>query len=187
MTLFFRIASRCSSNAFQRGRLGEQALCLTTLRCNDSFVVPRQCYATNTSHDNQATTKILYDGECAICMLEISVLKRFKRKNLQYVDISLPDYNPSSFNGITYEQAMKEMHVIQGDNIFVKADAIRKMYDSVGLSWLSNFTRLPLVESICDKLYVKFAKYRLKRAIQHCDTSKCSIKLKTLKEEIEGR
>ena len=84
---------------------------------------------------------------------------------------------------MTYEDAMKEMHVIENDKIYLKADAIRKMYDSVGLRWLSNFTRLPVIAPICDKLYVKFAEYRLNRALKNCDTSRCSIKVKSLKQE----
>merc|ERR1712227_490236 len=87
------------------------------------------------------------------------------------------------YDGVTYEDAMKEMHVIEGDKVYLKADAIRKMYDSVGLKWLSNFTRLPIIAPICDKLYVKFAEYRLNRALKHCDTSRCSTKLKALKLE----
>ena len=131
-------------------------------------------------------TKILYDGECSICRVEINLLQKFASKeHLEYVDITSPNYDPSLYNGVTYEDAMKEMHVIENDKIYLKADAIRKMYDSVGLRWLSNFTRLPVIAPICDKLYIKFAEYRLNRALKNCDTSRCSIKLKSLKQEQE--
>lgn len=187
MALLLRTAQQCRFYNHQR-KVCQEALSLMTYPNRNSPVVFRNAYTTEAGHNDKAITKILYDGECAICMMEISVLKRFnKRNNLHFVDITLPDYKPSLYNGITYEQAMKEMHVVQGKQVFIKADAIRKMYDSVGLSWLSNFTRLPVIAPFCDKLYVLFAKYRLKRALKHCDTSKCSIKLKALKEEIEGR
>ena len=136
--------------------------------------------------EKQNKTKILYDGECSICRVEINLLRKFARKeHLEYVDITSPSYDPSLYNGVTYEDAMKEMHVIDNDKVYLKADAIRKMYDSVGLKWLSNFTRLPVIAPICDKLYIKFAAYRLNRALKNCDTSRCSIKLKALKDEQE--
>lgn len=135
-------------------------------------------------NDDQSKTKILYDGECSICRVEINLLQKFaKKEHLEYVDITSPDYDPKLYNGVTYEDAMKEMHVIENDKIYLKADAIRKMYDSVGLKWLSNFTRLPVIARICDKLYVKFAEYRLNRALKNCDTSRCSTKLKSLKQD----
>ena len=110
-------------------------------------------------------------------------MKFAKKEHLEYVDITSPNYDPKLYNGVTYEEAMKEMHVIENDKIYLKADAIRKMYDSVGLKWLSNFTRLPVIAPICDKLYVKFAEYRLNRALKNCDTSRCSTKLKSLKQD----
>jgi len=141
-------------------------------------------YSTQSGSEDLKKTKILYDGECSICRVEINLLRKFaKKEHLEYVDITCPSYDPILYNGVTYEDAMKEMHVIEGGKVYLKADAIRKMYDSVGLKWLSNFTRLPIIAPICDKLYVKFAEYRLNRALKHCDTSRCSTKLKALKSE----
>ncbi|ESO85233.1 hypothetical protein LOTGIDRAFT_69227, partial [Lottia gigantea] len=105
---------------------------------------------------------ILYDGECSICQVEISLLKRLpSRQYVDYVDITKADYKPELYHGVTYEQAMKEMHVISNDKVYVKADAIRKMYEVVGLKWLADFSRRPTIAPYCDKLYIKFAKYRL--------------------------
>ena len=143
-------------------------------------------YSSKIDNKGTKTTKILYDGECSICRVEISILRRFaKKENLEYVDITSPNYDPNLYNGITYEQAMKEMHVINDNTVYLKADAIRKMYDSVGLNWISNISRLPIISPFCDKLYVKFAEYRLQRALKNCDSSKCSIKLKALRDSIE--
>ena len=141
-------------------------------------------HSTAFENENHKKTKILYDGECSICRVEINLLRKFARKeNLEYIDITSPNYDPILFNGVTYEDAMKEMHVIEDGKVYLKADAIRKMYDSVGLKWVSNFTRLPIIAPMCDKIYVKFAEYRLARALKSCDTSRCSTKLKTLKYE----
>ena len=145
-------------------------------------------YSTKVQIEQKKGTKILYDGECSICMAEISILRRFfKTKGLEYVDITSPTYDPNLYNGITYEDAMKEMHVIADDKVYLKADAIRKMYDSVGLNWLSSFSRLPVIAPMCDKLYLTFSVYRLQRALKNCDIDRCSIKLKLLKESIDNK
>ncbi|XP_050414673.2 uncharacterized protein LOC126828737 [Patella vulgata] len=134
------------------------------------------------------STKILYDGECKICLAEISILRRLpSKKTLEFVDITKEEYKPELYNGITYEDAMKEMHVIANEKVYVKADAIRKMYDEVGLTWLANFTRLPKIAPYWDKLYVKFAQYRLERALKNCDTGSCSVKLKALKGSLHDK
>ena len=44
-------------------------------------------------NDNQSKTKILYDGECSICRVEINLLQKFaKKEHLEYVGISLRWY-----------------------------------------------------------------------------------------------
>jgi len=166
---------------------GQQNLRFIQLSSSSHFKVNIANKHSNTvENENHKKTKILYDGECSICKIEINILRKFaKKEHLEYIDITSPNYDPVLYNGVTYEDAMKEMHVIEDGKVYLRADAIRKMYDSVGLKWLSNFTRLPIIAPICDKLYVKFAEYRLKRALKHCDTSRCSVKLKSLKYEQE--
>lgn len=51
--------------------------------------------------------KMLYDGDCPLCMREVNMLrKRDKAQNkICFVDIASQDYNPASNAGISYEQA----------------------------------------------------------------------------------
>ncbi len=62
---------------------------------------------------------MLYDGECPICVKEISLLQ-FLQKNradkVYFVDISLPEYDGSKYEGVSYEMAMEEMTVIDEKN-----------------------------------------------------------------------
>lgn len=62
---------------------------------------------------------MLYDGECPICVKEISFLQFLQRNGadkVDFVDISLPEYDGSKYEGISYEMAMEEMTVIDEKN-----------------------------------------------------------------------
>ncbi len=61
--------------------------------------------------------KVLYDGDCPLCMQEMKVVRYLndKRRTLDLVNIASPDYKPEDNNGISYETAMGVMHVIGPD------------------------------------------------------------------------
>lgn len=65
--------------------------------------------------------QVLYDGLCPICVTEIRFLKflqRSKPVKVEFIDISLPDYEGAKYKGISYEMAMEEMHVIdEGEQV----------------------------------------------------------------------
>ncbi|XP_070191537.1 uncharacterized protein [Littorina saxatilis] len=133
------------------------------------------------------SAKVLYDGECNICVHEIRVLRVIaKEKPVDFVDINTPDFTSEAFRGVTYEMAMKEMHVIGADGrVHVQGDAIREMYRSCGLGWLATATQLPGVKEVCDKMYIKFAEYRLEKALDRCDSgTSCSVKLTHLRDKL---
>ena len=52
--------------------------------------------------------KMLYDGDCPLCMREVNMLrKRDKDQNkIGFVDISAQDYSPEANAGISYEQVI---------------------------------------------------------------------------------
>ncbi|XP_005098995.1 uncharacterized protein At5g50100, chloroplastic [Aplysia californica] len=136
--------------------------------------------------DLTGVTKVLYDGECRLCEIEISALKRFSNGKgaVLFTDITQPEYDPQGNGGVTYERAMKEMHVIAPDGqVLTQGDAIRQMYRACGLGWVAKATELPGIRSVCDRLYVHFAEYRLNKALDRCDGNSCSIKLQHLREK----
>lgn len=59
---------------------------------------------------------MLYDGECPICVKEISFLQKNTADKVDFVDISLPEYDGSKYEGVSYEMAMEEMTVIDEKN-----------------------------------------------------------------------
>ena len=52
--------------------------------------------------------KMLYDGDCPLCMREVNMLrKRDKDKNrINFVDIASQDYNPADNADISYKQVL---------------------------------------------------------------------------------
>ena len=55
---------------------------------------------------NEWDIKMLYDGDCPLCMREVNMLrKRDKDQNkIGFVDISSPGYSAKDNAGISYEQ-----------------------------------------------------------------------------------
>ncbi|KAL8558203.1 hypothetical protein ACOMHN_036292 [Nucella lapillus] len=131
--------------------------------------------------------QVLYDGECNICMHEIRLLKRITGgRPVDFVDITTPQFSEDKFGGVTYEMAMKEMTVIGTDGkVHVQADAVREMYRACGFGWLATLTWLPGLETAFNTLYMQFAAYRLKAALDRCDSGvSCSVKLKHLRDKL---
>lgn len=59
--------------------------------------------------------QVLYDGLCPVCVTEIRFLKFLQRNqpgSVEFVDISLPGYDEAKYEGVSYQRAMEEMHVI---------------------------------------------------------------------------
>ncbi|XP_061758918.1 uncharacterized protein LOC133554433 isoform X2 [Nerophis ophidion] len=113
---------------------------------------------------------------------EIQVLK-FLQKNkpdkVDFVDISLPGYDGSKYNGVSYEAAMEEMHVIDENNeVHRGVPAFAVMYAAVGLDFLGRLMMLSPVRPLMDKAYAVFARNRLKWTGrgEECTTRRCEKK-----------
>ncbi|KAL9239579.1 hypothetical protein vseg_013888 [Gypsophila vaccaria] len=109
--------------------------------------------------------KMLYDGDCPLCMKEVNMLQeRNKKYNgaIKFVDISSEDYSPEDNQGLDYTTAMGRIHAILSDGTVVKdVEAFRKLYEAVGLGWIYAITKYEPVASIADAVYGVWAKYRL--------------------------
>ncbi|KAK9747952.1 hypothetical protein RND81_02G025900 [Saponaria officinalis] len=109
--------------------------------------------------------KMLYDGDCPLCMREVNMLQeRNKKYNgaIKFVDISSDDYSPEDNQGLDYMTAMGRIHAVLSDGTVVKdVEAFRKLYEAVGLGWIYAITKYEPVASIADAVYGVWAKYRL--------------------------
>jgi len=129
-----------------------------------------------------AAVKVLYDGLCPICVTEIRFLEFLQKKrsaNVDFIDISLPEYDEKKYQNISYEEAMKEMTVItEQDEVLRGVPAFSVMYGAVGLGLIGRFMMWPPVRPFMDQSYQVFARNRLKWTGrgEECNTQRCEKK-----------
>ncbi len=107
---------------------------------------------------------LLYDGGCPLCLREVKFLKRRDRDgNLAFVDIDQDLYDPAQWEGITYKQAMTNIHAIRANGEVLKDVAVfREAYRHVGLGWIYAPTQWPLIGRLIDQIYALWAAQRLR-------------------------
>ena len=122
----------------------------------------------------------LYDGACPLCLRETNFLKtKDSKKVINFVDISV-DYIPQNYKGISYKEAMANLHGILGNGeIIFGVDVLAYSYELVGLGWIYFPTKLPILSNFIRFLYKYWAKYRLKLTgrdnLEKICESKCKI------------
>lgn len=107
---------------------------------------------------------ILIDGACHLCAREARLLTRLDagRNRLLIRDISASDFDPSALN-LSHEQVMGRMHGILCDGtVITGVEVFRSAYAAVGKGWLLSWTALPILRPITDRLYLLFARHRLR-------------------------
>ncbi|MCS6783230.1 MAG: DUF393 domain-containing protein [Gloeomargarita sp. SKYBB_i_bin120] len=108
--------------------------------------------------------KLLYDGDCPLCLREVEFLRRRDRGRglVAFVDIAAPDYDPQAHGGIDFATAMSRIHAILPDGTVLRDMAVfRQVYEVLGLGWVYRWTGWPLVKPLVDRLYAWWAKHRL--------------------------
>ncbi|EEF28096.1 uncharacterized protein At5g50100, chloroplastic [Ricinus communis] len=108
--------------------------------------------------------KMLYDGDCPLCMREVNMLRERNKSydTIKFVDISSKDYSPEENQGLDYTTVMGRIHAILSDGTIVTdVEAFRRLYEQVGLGWVYAITKYEPIGSIADVVYSFWAKYRL--------------------------
>ncbi|GBG73750.1 hypothetical protein CBR_g17090 [Chara braunii] len=108
--------------------------------------------------------KMLYDGECRLCMREVNMLQERDEQfgRIEFVDISRDDYKAEDHGGVDFETAMGRIHVVLRDGTVVKdVEAFRRLYDAVGLGWVYALSRYEPFASLLDVAYGIWARFRL--------------------------
>lgn len=108
--------------------------------------------------------KLLYDGECPLCVREVNFLtKRNAGRGLvAFVDIAADDYTPLLHGGVDYETAMGRIHAVLPDGTLVQnVEVFRRVYETLGMGWVYAATKLPIVGAIANFLYGIWADLRL--------------------------
>ncbi|KAL6175612.1 hypothetical protein ACLB2K_052251 [Fragaria x ananassa] len=108
--------------------------------------------------------KMLYDGDCPLCMREVNMLRERNKSygTIKFVDISSEDYSPEDNLGLDYKTVMGNIHAILSDGTVVTdVEAFRKLYEQVGLGWVYAITKYEPIGTIAGAVYSVWAKYRL--------------------------
>ncbi|CAN1179804.1 Uncharacterized protein At5g50100, chloroplastic [Linum perenne] len=108
--------------------------------------------------------KMLYDGDCPLCMREVDMLRERNKSygTIKFVDISSDDYSPEENQGLDYETAMGRIHAVMADGTVVTdVEAFRRLYEQVGLGWVYAITKYEPIGKVADAVYGFWAKYRL--------------------------
>jgi len=109
--------------------------------------------------------KLLYDGDCPLCLREVNFLKQRDggRGRVAFVDIARDDYQPEAHGGIDYETAMGRIHAVLPDGSVVKnVEVFRRVYAVLGMGWIYAATGWPLIGPLVDWLYERWADRRLR-------------------------
>lgn len=125
---------------------------------------PSENSSTSTESASTWKIKLLYDGECPLCVREVNFLRRRDagRGLVAFVDIAAENYSPEANGGVDFETAMKRIHAVLPDGSLVRdVEVFRRIYDVLGIGWIYAVTKLPLVGTIADFLYALWADRRL--------------------------
>ena len=109
--------------------------------------------------------KLLYDGECPLCLREVNFLQKRDagRGKVAFVDIAADDYNPEENAGIDFETAMGRIHGILPDGTVIKnVEVFRRVYEALGMGWVYAITKLPILGAIANFIYGIWADLRLR-------------------------
>jgi len=108
--------------------------------------------------------KLLYDGQCPLCLREVNFLQKRDagRGLVAFVDIADPDYSPEANGGVDFETAMGRIHaVLPNGSVIKNVEVFRRVYEILGMGWIYAVTKLPVIGAIADKLYEIWADWRL--------------------------
>ncbi|MDX2116436.1 MAG: DUF393 domain-containing protein [Planctomycetota bacterium] len=111
-----------------------------------------------------APLRILLDGACPVCRREGDLLRRLDRGRgrLALEDISAPSFDPARF-GLTSQQVVDQIHALDpSGRVIVGMEVFRRAYAAVGLGWLLAPTAWPLLRPVFDRLYLLFARNRVR-------------------------
>ncbi|KAL2935971.1 hypothetical protein RDABS01_019089 [Bienertia sinuspersici] len=127
-------------------------------------VTPKKDEGNKHDYDHNWTIKMLYDGDCPLCMKEVNMLREKNKEygSIKFVDISSEEYSPEENQGLDYITVMGRIHAILADGTVVKdVEAFRKLYEAVGLGWIYAITKYEPIATVADAVYGVWAKYRL--------------------------
>jgi len=132
------------------------------LRPSRARILPPARAAASALPLEEAQTKVLYDGQCMVCLTNKAILSFFdkRKQRLEFVNIRDPSYSPAANGNVAFEDAMRHFHVISNGMVAEGSEAVLTAYSKVGLGWLMAVLRFPLIRWFIDRLYAIVSKHR---------------------------
>ncbi|ONM12395.1 OSJNBa0043A12.15-like protein [Zea mays] len=156
-------ASRRAERRMLRSELvGTDFWCCYAFRCqvhSDIKVAP----TSDVKDDSKSETrriKMLYDGDCPLCMREVNMLRERNKSYgaIKFVDISSKDYSPDDNQGLDYETVMGKIHAILSDGTVITDVEVATMANAIYGVWAKyrmQITVLCLVISYIDEYIIQ--------------------------------
>jgi len=118
--------------------------------------------------------ELFYDGECPLCMREVSMLRRLdRRQRILFRDIAAPDFDARAY-GRDHATFMAQIHArLPSGEWLTGVEVFRRLYGAVGFGPVVALTRLPGVRGLLDVGYDWFARNRL-RLTGRCEADVCT-------------
>lgn len=123
--------------------------------------------AASSPEGSNATTwkiKLLYDGDCPLCLREVNFLKKKDsgRGLVAFTDIADPNYSAEANGGVDFATAMGRIHAVKADGTVIKnVEVFRQVYEVLGIGWIYAPTGWPLIGPLVDWAYGVWANWRL--------------------------
>ena len=108
--------------------------------------------------------KLLYDGECPLCVREVNFLQKRDRGRglVSFVDIAEDDYDPTENGDVDFASAMGRIHAVLTDgSVIQNVEVFRRVYEILGIGWIYAATKWPIIGPLVDALYGIWADWRL--------------------------
>jgi len=106
--------------------------------------------------------EFLYDGNCPICVFDVTHLGRADRRGLlKFIDVTAPDFNAAEF-GRSTEELLARIHARRADGVLIEGpEVFRLSWEAIGYGWLVAPTRWPGIAWITERAYRWFARNRM--------------------------
>ena len=97
-------------------------------------------------------------------MMEVDFLRKRDISNkIRFTDLQSLDYNPADHGNVQFVDGMRKIRAVLPDQTVVTGvDVFRKTYEAIGLGWVFQLTKLPVIGSFADKVYDVWAENRLR-------------------------
>ncbi|RTE86928.1 thiol-disulfide oxidoreductase DCC family protein [Aliidiomarina sp. B3213] len=103
---------------------------------------------------------IFYDGQCPLCVREMTQLKlKDEAQRIQFEDILATDFS-ERFPRVNINDANRILHGLENGEMLYGLDVTHRAWSLVGKGWMTAPLRWPLLRWFADKAYMFFARHR---------------------------